>query len=77
MGNWKARVHGGNAPVIEDLSSDPTEKKDLWGEDDAAIAARALLDPIWMLRTFNMEWRKAQWGNVANVTSRFAADMGE
>jgi arylsulfatase A-like enzyme len=75
--HWKARIKGGNAPGIYDFSSDKDEKKDLWGEDDAAIGARALLDPIWMLRSWNKEWKKSVWGNAANVTSRFAADVGE
>ena len=39
--------------------------------------ARLLLDPMWLLRTWNVEWKKSQWGNAAAVTSRFAADLGE
>jgi arylsulfatase A-like enzyme len=75
--HWKARIKGGNPPAIFDFSSDAEEKNDLWGKGDAAIGARAVLDPLWMLRSYNMEWKKSQWGNVANVTSRFAADLGE
>jgi arylsulfatase A-like enzyme len=74
---WKARIKGGNAPAIYDFSSDPDEKKDLWGEDDAVIGGRAVLDPLWLFRSFNKEWKKSQWGNAANVTSRFASDLGE
>ena len=41
------------------------------------IGARLLLDPMWTLRQWNIEWKKAQWGNASNVSSRFAADIGE
>jgi len=36
-----------------------------------------VLDPLWLLRSFNVEWKKSQWGNAANVTARFATDLGE
>jgi arylsulfatase A-like enzyme len=77
IGHWKARISGGNAPKIFDLSTDKDEMKDLWGKDEAAIGARAVLDPMWILRSWNKDWKKAQWGNAANVSARFAADMGE
>jgi hypothetical protein len=32
---------------------------------------------MWLLRNWNVEWKKSQWGNAAAVTNRFAADMGE
>jgi hypothetical protein len=32
---------------------------------------------MWILRSWNVEWKKSQWGNAAAVTSRFAADLGE
>jgi hypothetical protein len=55
----------------------PGEKKDLWGTPAAAIGARLLLDPMWTLRQWNVEWKKSQWGNPAAASSRFAADLGE
>lgn len=75
--HWKVRLAGGNAPKVYDLSSDPEEMKDIWGEGEAAIGGRAVLDPAWLFRAFNNEWKKAQWGNAANVTGRFATDLGE
>ncbi len=75
--HWKARIKGGNAPKVFDFSSDPDEMKDLWESGDAEIGARAVLDPLWTMRAFNMEWKKSQWGNAANVSARFAADLGE
>jgi arylsulfatase A-like enzyme len=75
--HWKARISGGNTPKVYDLSTDKAEMKDLWGKDEAAIGARAVLDPMWILRSWNKDWKKAQWGNAANVSARFAADMGE
>jgi hypothetical protein len=36
-----------------------------------------VLDPLWLMRHYNLEWKKSQWGNPANVSSRFAADLGE
>ncbi len=42
-----------------------------------AIAARLLLDPMWIMRQWNTEWKKSQWGNAADVSSRFASDLGE
>jgi len=75
--HWKVRLAGGNAPRVYDLSSDKDEMKDLWGKDEAEIGARAVLDPMWILRGWNKEWKKSQWGNAANVSGRFAADLGE
>jgi arylsulfatase A-like enzyme len=75
--HWKARLSGGNAPRVYDLSSDPEEMKDIWGQGEAAIGGRAVLDPAWLFRSFNKEWKKSQWGNAANVTGRFATDLGE
>jgi choline-sulfatase len=77
IAHWKVRISGGNDPSVYDLSRDPDEMKNLWGKADAWIGARAVLDPVWTLRSFNTEWKKSQWGNAANVTGRFAADLGE
>ena len=77
IGHWKIKLMGGAAPKLYDLSKDPGEKEDAYGSSSTAIPARVLLDPMWMLRTWNSEWRKSQWGNAADVSSRFASDLGE
>jgi arylsulfatase A-like enzyme len=77
IGNWKIRVAGTGKPELYNLAKDGGERKDLWGTAGAAIASRLMLDPIWMLRSWNVEWKKSQWGNPAGVSSRFAADLGE
>jgi arylsulfatase A-like enzyme len=77
IGHWKLKLMGPNAPRLYDLAKDPDERKDLWGNPQTEIGARLLLDPMWMLRQLNVEWKKAQWGNAAVVSSRFAADLGE
>ncbi len=75
IGHWKLQLTGGGTPHLWDLAKDPDERKDVF--DTAHIGARLLLDPMWMLRAYNIEWNKAQWGNPATVSSRFAADLGE
>jgi hypothetical protein len=75
IGHWKLQLKGGGAPRLWNLDKDPDERTDLWGK--ANVAARTLLDPMWMLRGWNTEWKKSQWGNAATVSSRFAADLGE
>jgi arylsulfatase A-like enzyme len=75
IGHWKIQLKGGGTPRLWDLAKDPDERTDLWGK--AHIGARLLLDPMWMLRGWNAEWKKSQWGNAASVSSRFAADLGE
>jgi arylsulfatase A-like enzyme len=77
IGHWKLQLMGSNAPRLYDLAKDPRERKDLWGSPQAEIGARLLLDAMWLLRQFNVEWKKSQWGNAAAVSSRFAADLGE
>ncbi len=74
---WKAKVKGGGALTIFDLVADPDETKDAGKGEGGVIGGRAVLDPLWTLRAFNPEWKKSQWGNAANVTERFAADLGE
>ncbi|HEU4610942.1 MAG TPA: sulfatase-like hydrolase/transferase [Kofleriaceae bacterium] len=75
IGHWKLQLKGGGTPRLWDLAKDPDERTDVFGS--AHIAARLLLDPMWMLRAWNVEWNKTQWGNPASVSSRFAADLGE
>jgi arylsulfatase A-like enzyme len=77
IGHWKLKLMGTNAPRLYDLAKDPDERKDLWGSAQSEIGARLLLDPMWILRQWNVEWKKTQWGNAADVSSRFAADLGE
>jgi arylsulfatase A-like enzyme len=77
IGHWKAKIFGPSTPKVFDLAKDPDERKDLYGSPQAEIGARTLLDPMWILRQWNVEWKKAQWGNASDVSSRFAADLGE
>jgi choline-sulfatase len=77
LGTWKLRLAGTGAPQLYDLAKDRGERSDLWGEPSSGIPARMLLDPMWLFRTWNGEWKKAQWGNPASVTNRFASDVGE
>ncbi len=74
--HWKAKIKGGSSLVVHDLDADPEEMKPATGEG-ATIGGRAVLDPLWLFRAFNEDWKKAQWGNASNVTARFAADLGE
>ena len=62
---------------VYDLATDADEMKSLTGDAAAAIGGRTVLDPLWLFRTFNKEWKKSVWGNAANVSARFAEDMGE
>ena len=77
IGHWKLKLMGTGAPHLYNLAKDRDERKDLWGSATASISARLLLDPMWILRQWNVEWKKAQWGNAAAVSSRFASDLGE
>ncbi len=77
LAQWKVRISGGSNLRVYDLQADPDEMKDLAGEPGSEIGGRAVLDPLWLLRSFNLEWKKSQWGNAANVTARFAQDLGE
>ncbi len=77
LGNWKIKLAGTGAPALYHLSKDPAEKKDLWGTSGSSVGARVMLDPMWMLRQWNVEWKKSTWGNPAAVSSRFATDLGE
>jgi arylsulfatase A-like enzyme len=77
IGHWKVKLMGTGTPHVWDLAKDPDEHHDVYGTPGAEIGTRLLLDPMWMLRTWNVEWKKAQWGNAADVSGRFAADLGE
>ena len=75
IGHWKGMLAAGNAPKIYDLAKDKDEMKDVYGS--AHVGTRLMLDAMWTLRQWAVEWKKSQWGNAANVSSRFAADLGE
>ncbi len=75
--HWKIKLMGGANPHLYNLAKDPNEKEDTYGAASSEIGARLLIDPMWMLRNWNVEWRKSQWGNAADVSSRFASDLGE
>jgi arylsulfatase A-like enzyme len=77
IGHWKLRLIGTQTPRLYNLAKDPEEHSDLWGKASSEIGARLLLDPMWLLRSWNVDWKKSQWGNPAAVTNRFAADLGE
>jgi arylsulfatase A-like enzyme len=77
IGQWKVRVSGGPSYRAYNLASDPDEMKDLAGKPEGSIGARLVLDALWLMRQFNADWKKSQWGNAANVSARFAADLGE
>ena len=77
IGHWKLKIIGTQTPKLYDLTKDPNEHDDVWGKSSTEIGARMLLDPMWLLRNWNVEWKKSQWGNAAAVTARFAADLGE
>ena len=75
IGHWKGMLMSAGSPKVYDLAKDKNETKDLYGS--AHIGTRLMLDPMWTLRQWAVEWKKSQWGNAANVSSRFAADLGE
>lgn len=77
IGPWKLTLAGNENPTLHHLGVDPGEKNNLWGTPQALIGARLLLDPMWMLRHWNVEWKKSRWGNAAAVSDAFAADLGE
>jgi len=77
IGHWKAKLMGTGTPHVWDLAKDPDERKDIYNTGGAEIGTRLVLDPLWIIRNWNVEWKKAQWGNAADVSGRFAADLGE
>jgi len=75
IAHWKATLMAAGNPRIYNMAKDRSEQKDLYGS--AHIGTRMLLDPLWIMRQWNVEWKKSQWGNAASVSNRFAADLGE
>lgn len=74
IGPWKAYYAGGKG-ALYDVGKEPDEKRDV--AKDNPTAMRMVSDALWMLRAYNADWKKSRWGNPANVTAAFAADMGE
>src|SRR6185312_12466305 len=56
IGHWKVKLMGTGQPHVWDLAKDPDERKDLYGTPSAEIGLRLLLDPMWILRNWNVEW---------------------
>jgi arylsulfatase A-like enzyme len=77
VGSWKVRVVGTADPSVFDLAADPHETKNLYGAAASVIGGRLVLDAMSQLRAHHAEWKKTRWGNPANVSARFAADLGE
>jgi arylsulfatase A-like enzyme len=77
IGPWKVKLTGTGSPHVYNLAKDPDERHDLVGQASGQIALHLVADPMWMLRQWNIEWKKSVWGNPADVSSRFAADLGE
>lgn len=75
IGPWKMRIAGISTPSLYNLVEEPDEKNDRIDEDP--IALRVVSDPLWLFRANSKEWKKARWGNPANVSPQFAADLGE
>lgn len=75
IGRWKLRDAGAGAAVVYDLGADYLENDDLAGK--AHIPQRMLTDALWLYRAYGEQWRKARWGNPANVTAQLPADLGE
>jgi choline-sulfatase len=73
IGNWKMRY--GARPFVHDISRDLLEQNEQG--DKVPVAKQMLADALWIMRAHNKEWRKTRWGNVANVSPKFAADLGE
>jgi arylsulfatase A-like enzyme len=77
LGDWKIRLTGSGAPKVYQLSSDPRENEDLYGNAKSAIGTRLMLDAMWQWRQWNEQWNKTKWGTAANVSSTFASDVSK
>ncbi len=77
IGAWKLRLAGTARPALFHLAGDPHETRDVFGTPAGAIGGRLVLDAMSLLRAHHAAWKKSRWGNPANVTPRFAADLGE
>ena len=76
IAHWKATLMAAGEP--EDLRpGEGQERAEGPVRHAPHIGTRVLLDPMWILRQWNAEWKKSQWGNAAAVSNRFAADLGE
>ena len=56
--------------ALFDLKAEPGEKTNV--ADKEPYALQMMSDAFWMLRTWNKDWRKSDWGNALNVTPAFA-----
>jgi arylsulfatase A-like enzyme len=74
MGHWKAYYAAGRGSLF-DMAAEPTEKTDV--SDQHPMAMRMVSDALWMLRTYNPEWKKSTWGNPANQRGQITVDLGE
>jgi len=74
QGPWKIRL-GGRGTSLANAETDLLEQDE--GGDRFPVAEQAVNDVMWLMRAHNKEWRKTRWGNPANVTARFTADLGE
>ena len=74
LADWKVRVAGTAIPQLYHVEKDPLEKSDL--TDSRPIERRFLTDVLSTFLVNQKQWKKAKWGNPANVKPAFAADQG-
>ncbi len=73
IGPWKLRAAGAQTPRLYRLDKDPRESENIVGKNP--LGRQFVEDALWMLRVHNKSWKKSRWGNPANVTAHFAADL--
>lgn len=66
---WKYE-YGRSGTELFDLANEPGEKTNV--ADSKPYALQMMSDAFWLLRTWNKDWRKSEWGNALNVTPAFA-----
>jgi arylsulfatase A-like enzyme len=67
---WKYH-YGRRGAELFDIVAEPAEKKEI--SSSKPIAFQMMSDSFWIMRSWNKRWRKSEWGNALNVTSKFAA----
>jgi arylsulfatase A-like enzyme len=72
--NWKYE-YGRSGAELFDLKAEPLEKTNL--ADNKPYAYQMMSDAFWMLRMWNRDWKKSEWGNALNVTPEFAAAVSK
>ncbi len=70
IGDWKYE-YGRHGAELYDVGTNPDEKTEVAAKDP--IAYQMMSDAFWLLRTWNADWKKSEWGSAANVTPAFAA----